>query len=76
MLSFRPFGRRGAVKLSNARRRASSFLKNFGTRPSPVKWVFSKTMTTLLAYFGGKVVSFDTQQGRAGAVLVQLFSCD
>jgi hypothetical protein len=29
MLSFRPFGRRGAVKLSNARRRASSFLKNF-----------------------------------------------
>jgi hypothetical protein len=29
MLSFRPYGRRGAVKLSDARLGASSFLKNF-----------------------------------------------
>jgi hypothetical protein len=41
MLSFRPFGRRGVVKISKARAVASTFLKNFTFSQNPL-FVFGR----------------------------------
>jgi hypothetical protein len=52
------------------------FFEKFWDSPTSSKFGILPEMTTLLAHFGGKVIVFDTQQGRGCAVSVRLSSCN